>query len=187
MVKLLLSLMSAALLSGCSLTLPSISKPVLNEPTSEINITDLEFLEDKPLETFPFPEDIPNLIKGATVVKKVMEGDTVMYVPTDPEAEETNEELFVILDVETQFKIKTLYQAARENKKVADQLNNIVSLSVEERNQLLRVLRAEYYRMERLQAFNTYYKEELDAQQMANSIEVWSWKLVAVLGLAVGL
>jgi hypothetical protein len=184
MVRLLI-IGCALLLSGCQLTLNGNNvRPDLTEPPPEIQIQEMEYLDYEPLKSFDFPEEVAEIVQSAEIVTLKMEGDMPVYVRA---SEQDSDNLYIVLSVQDQFKIRDLYQSARENKALVDKMDRIQRMSVEERNQLLRVLKAESYRMERMKAFNEYYKDEIDRLERSNVIDTFTWKLVAILALAVGL
>ena len=98
-----------------------------------------------------------------------------------------NDELFILVDTETVFKIRDAVVAARDNGKLVEKLDKVQELNIEERNQILRMLRLEYMHSKRMEEFNEYYKDEIKRQETSNRIDSLTWRIIAVLSLAVAI
>lgn len=169
-------------LTGCQLTFESTERPELIEPEQEI--LDLEPLEQQEFASFDYPEQVESIIKSAPIlsIRNTENGPIYYETSTDGDGEK-----FMLLSIEEGFLIRDLFVAARENKNLADKLINIHELSVEERNQLLRVLKAEAYRMKRMKAFNEYYRKEVERVENKATVEVWTTRILAALALLVAI
>lgn len=170
-------------------------------PNAEIeqvtNVLDLELIEHKDTKPFDYPTDLESRVKNSKTVRVIERDGTVYFeevfvgkaednVSGLPPATESDT-LYTLIDTPTLYKIRDVYQAGAENAKLVSQLNNVQELSVEERNQLLRVLRLEAYRAKRIEEFSKYYREELQRQQKVNAVDSFTWRVITALALAVAI
>lgn len=176
-----LSLCAVILLGGCALT-DTTNRPDLVEPEQEV--LDLDLLELPKFASFPYPDTVQSIVKSAPVLRAEKTENGTIYTQVD-ESTPNSEPRYIVLSTEQAFLIRDLFVAARENKKLADELIRINELSVEERNQLLRILKAEAYRIKRMESFNKYYKEELKRVETQATFEVWATRVLAALALLV--
>lgn len=184
MVRYLL-LLAVLLTSGCSVFQGATERPELVEPEQEV--LDLDFLEPVEYASFAYPDEVQSLVKNAPVLSTQNTEKGTIYYEVGPDSVDDGKQRFILLSVEDAFLIRDLYVAARENKKLADELIKINELSVEERNQLLRILKAEAYRIKRMKAFNQYYRDEIKRVETNAAIETWSTRILAALALLVAI
>lgn len=192
MVKKLLLVLSLAI-TGCA----SNPQEVTKTPSIQKELFDIELLSHEPVKPIPYPEDLEQRIKAATVVRKTYDQNFELYQEVHVGTEETNtnylpiadsnDELFILVDTETVFKIRDAVVAARDNGKLVEKLDKIQELNIEERNQILRMLRLEYMHSKRMEEFNEYYKDEIKRQEVSNRIDSLTWRIIAVLSLAVAI
>lgn len=192
MVKKLLLVLSLAI-AGCA----SNPQEVTKTPSIQKELFDIELLSHEPVKPVPYPEDLEQRIKAATVVRKTYDQNFELYQEVHVGNEETNidnlpiadrnDELFILVDTETVFKIRDAVVAARDNGKLVEKLDKIQELNIEERNQILRMLRLEYMHSKRMEEFNEYYKDEIKRQETSNRIDSLTWRIIAVLSLAVAI
>lgn len=192
MVKKLLLVLSLAI-TGCA----SNPQEVTKTPSIQKELFDIELLSHEPVKPVPYPEDLEQRIKAATVVRKTYDQNFELYQEVHVGTEETNtnylpiadrnDELFILVDTETVFKIRDAVVAARDNGKLVAKLDKIQELNIEERNQILRMLRLEYMHSKRMEEFNEYYKDEIKRQEVSNRIDSLTWRIIAVLSLAVAI
>lgn len=192
MVKKLLLVLSLAI-TGCA----SNPQEVTKTPSIQKELFDIELLSHEPVKPIPYPEDLEQRIKAATVVRKTYDQNFELYQEVHVGTEETNtnylpiadsnDELFILVDTETVFKIRDAVVAARDNGKLVAKLDKIQELNIEERNQILRMLRLEYMHSKRMEEFNEYYKDEIKRQEVSNRIDSLTWRIIAVLSLAVAI
>lgn len=192
MVKKLLLVLSLAI-TGCA----SNPQEVTKTPSIQKELFDIELLSHEPVKPIPYPEDLEQRIKAATVVRKTYDQNFELYQEVHVGTEETNtnylpiadrnDELFILVDTETVFKIRDAVVAARDNGKLVAKLDKIQELNIEERNQILRMLRLEYMHSKRMEEFNEYYKDEIKRQETSNRIDSLTWRIIAVLSLAVAI
>ena len=173
------------LLSGCSLLPDASERPELVEPEQEV--LDLDFLEQGEYASFTYPDEVQSIVKNAPVLSMQNTEKGTIYYEVGPDAVDDGSPRYILLSVEDAFLIRDLYVAARENKKLADELIRINELSVDERNQLLRILKAEAYRIQRMKAFNAYYRDEIKRVETNAAIETWSTRILAALALLVAI
>ena len=192
MVKKLLLVLSLAI-TGCA----SNPQEVTKTPSIQKELFDIELLSHEPVKPIPYPEDLEQRIKAATVVRKTYDQNFELYQEVHVGTEETNtnylpiadrnDELFILVDTETVYKIRDAVVAARDNGKLVAKLDKIQELNIEERNQILRMLRLEYMHSKRMEEFNEYYKDEIKRQEVSNRIDSLTWRIIAVLSLAVAI
>ena len=192
MVKKLLLVLSLAI-TGCA----SNPQEVTKTPSIQKELFDIELLSHEPVKPIPYPEDLEQRIKAATVVRKTYDQNFELYQEVHVGTEETNtnylpiadrnDELFILVDTETVFKIRDAVVAARDNGKLVEKLDKVPELNIEERNQILRMLRLEYMHSKRMEEFNEYYKDEIKRQETSNRIDSLTWRIIAVLSLAVAI
>ena len=192
MVKKLLLVLSLAI-TGCA----SNPQEVTKTPSIQKELFDIELLSHEPVKPIPYPEDLEQRIKAATVVRKTYDQNFELYQEVHVGTEETNtnylpiadsnDELFILVDTETVFKIRDAVVAARDNGKLVEKLDKVQELNIEERNQILRMLRLEYMHSKRMEEFNEYYKDEIKRQEVSNRIDSLTWRIIAVLSLAVAI
>ena len=192
MVKKLLLVLSLAI-TGCA----SNPQEVTKTPSIQKELFDIELLSHEPVKPVPYPEDLEQRIKAATVVRKTYDQNFELYQEVHVGTEETNtnylpiadrnDELFILVDTETVYKIRDAVVAARDNGKLVEKLDKIQELNIEERNQILRMLRLEYMHSKRMEEFNEYYKDEIKRQEVSNRIDSLTWRIIAVLSLAVAI
>tara|TARA_B100000214_G_scaffold289489_1_gene219136 strand:+ start:48344 stop:48922 length:579 start_codon:yes stop_codon:yes gene_type:complete len=192
MVKKLLLVLSLAI-TGCA----SNPQEVTKTPSIQKELFDIELLSHEPVKPIPYPEDLEQRIKAATVVRKTYDQNFELYQEVHVGTEETNtnylpiadrnDELFILVDTETVFKIRDAVVAARDNGKLVEKLDKVQELNIEERNQILRMLRLEYMHSKRMEEFNEYYKDEIKRQETSNRIDSLTWRIIAVLSLAVAI
>lgn len=186
---------SILVLSGCA-SLETTDLPDY-EPEEVTSVLDIELLEHNDTKPLDYPLGLESKVKGSRVVRVKelngsvyfeevymgVEGKNYRNLPT-PTDKDT---LFTLIDTETLFMIRDVYQAGVENSKLVDRLNSVQEMSVEERNQLLRLMRIEAYRAKRIEEFSKYYQEELQRQQKVNAVESFTWKVITALALAVAI
>tara|TARA_Y100000031_G_scaffold134921_1_gene157785 strand:+ start:15278 stop:15856 length:579 start_codon:yes stop_codon:yes gene_type:complete len=192
MVKKLLLVLSLAI-TGCA----SNPQEVTKTTSIQKELFDIELLSHEPVKPIPYPEDLEQRIKAATVVRKTYDQNFELYQEVHVGTEETNtnylpiadrnDELFILVDTETVFKIRDAVVAARDNGKLVEKLDKVQELNIEERNQILRMLRLEYMHSKRMEEFNEYYKDEIKRQETSNRIDSLTWRIIAVLSLAVAI
>tara|TARA_B100000214_G_scaffold10058_1_gene7281 strand:- start:64510 stop:65088 length:579 start_codon:yes stop_codon:yes gene_type:complete len=180
-------------IAGCAVP----TEQRIETPSAYQELNQLENLTHTRTEALEYPSDIEAKIKAARVVRKRYDHNFELYEEVHVGSEDTNkgqlplaergDELYILLDTETVFKIRDAVISARENGKLVEKLDRILELSVEERNQVLRMLKLEYAHTRRMQEFNKYYQDELKRQATENQIDSITWRIIAVLSLVVAI
>ena len=192
MVKNIL-LVLCVTIAGCAVP----TEQRIETPSAYQELSQLETLNHTRTQALEYPVDLEAKLKAASVVRKRFDHNFELYEEVHVGSEDTNtgqlpiadrgDKLYILIDTETVFKIRDAVIAARENGKLVEKLDRIIELSVEERNQVLRMLKLEYAHSRRMQEFNKYYQDEMKRQATENQIDSITWRIIAILSLVVAI
>ena len=80
-----------------------------------------------------------------------------------------------------------IVNAAEGNAALVEEMNSLIQLYAQRANMMKDLAALEEARAARLEADLEYADYQMRQQKLESKIETWSWKIVAILGLVVGL
>lgn len=186
--------MATVTCTGCA---GLMNQPQQQKPQPNQQLLEIEELEHQTTEPLDYPENLENRIKSAVSVKRVQTKNQVSYEPVwvgnvaqnhaNLPLAGADDSIYVLVDTETLYMVRSAAIAARENAKLVEKLDSVLELSTDERNQLLRVIKLEQYQMQRMQEFNQYYQSELERQETSHTIDSFTWRIITALALGVAI
>lgn len=157
--------MKALLIAVCLLLTGCLSTPEF--PESDLRIAKMPNIEAKQVEPLP----VPKKPKGINTTIDTDSGSKRVQAFTADEVK----------------RLLEIHNAGIGNEKIIKELNTLLSLYAEQANMMKQLAELEEARAARLAADLAYSDYRLKQNQLESKIEVWSWKIIAVLGLVVGL
>ena len=137
-------------------------------PKADLRISKLPDIEAKQVK----PLTVPDKPKGNVISVPNSEGDSRKVMTFTPD------ELKRLLSIHT---------AAQGNADMVEEMNKLLSMYIQQANMMKDLAELEEARAARLETDLAYSDYRLRQQQLESKIETWSWKIIAVLSLAVGL
>lgn len=174
-MRIPITILSLVLLSGCVST----ETPKAKEP--ELPIAQMKLPEV--VSTTPIA--VPDKPRGEVFIMR-KEGNTVTLLPRDAERLEGDETVMVFNGAQVK-RLNLIFNAAKGNEELVVELDKAQLLNLKYAENMKALAELEEARVARLEADLDYAEARIKQANWEKNVETWTWKIVAILGLAVGL